>query len=218
MSFWQMFWITLSSPKVRFHLGWDVPKPHFLNGLLVPYQSTLSFPHSSAGKESVCNAGDLGSVPGLGRSPGEGERLPTLVFWPGEFHGLLHSTWGRKESDPTEWFHFLSNTNSILLFHSHKLILFNNSRASTGCRWAAHMGPRLWDTEGREGLCDGWSLRTWESAFISTAAAATDRHLLDISHVLGTSLTSSTLSGRVFFCFHFLELNSWNRQVKTHRI
>ena len=67
-----------------------MPKPHFLNGLLVPYQSTLSFPHSSAGKESVCNEGDLGSVPGLGRSPGEGERLPTLVFWPGEFHGLLH--------------------------------------------------------------------------------------------------------------------------------
>ena len=29
------------------------------------------FPHSSIGKESACNAGDLGSVPGLGRSPGE---------------------------------------------------------------------------------------------------------------------------------------------------
>ena len=27
---------------------------------------------SAAGKESACNAGDLGSVPGLGRSPGEG--------------------------------------------------------------------------------------------------------------------------------------------------
>lgn len=62
------------------------------------------------------------------------------------------------------------------------------------------MEPRLWDTEGREGLCDGWSLRTWESAFISVAAAAaTDRHLLDISHVLGTSLTSSTLNGCFFF-------------------
>ena len=32
---------------------------------------TLSFPGSSAGKESACNAGDPGSVPGLGRSPGE---------------------------------------------------------------------------------------------------------------------------------------------------
>ena len=32
----------------------------------------LGFPGSSAGKESVCNAGDLGSVPGSGRSPGKG--------------------------------------------------------------------------------------------------------------------------------------------------
>ena len=32
----------------------------------------LSFPGGSDGKESTCNAGDLGSIPGLGRSPGEG--------------------------------------------------------------------------------------------------------------------------------------------------
>ena len=31
--------------------------------------------------------GDPGSIPGLGRSPGEGEWLPTPVFLPGEFHG-----------------------------------------------------------------------------------------------------------------------------------
>ena len=31
------------------------------------------FPHSSVGKETACNAGDLGSIPGLGRSPGEGK-------------------------------------------------------------------------------------------------------------------------------------------------
>ena len=31
---------------------------------------------SSAGKESDCNAGDLGSIPGLGRSPGEGKGYP----------------------------------------------------------------------------------------------------------------------------------------------
>ena len=30
------------------------------------------FPHSSFGKESACNAGDLGSIAGLGRFPGEG--------------------------------------------------------------------------------------------------------------------------------------------------
>ena len=34
------------------------------------------FPHSSVGKESACNAEDLGSIPGSGRSPGEGNGNP----------------------------------------------------------------------------------------------------------------------------------------------
>ena len=34
------------------------------------------FPCGSTGKESACNAGDLGSIPGLGRSPGEGKGYP----------------------------------------------------------------------------------------------------------------------------------------------
>ena len=34
------------------------------------YIHIMGFPHGSAGKESTCNAGDLGSIPGLGRSPG----------------------------------------------------------------------------------------------------------------------------------------------------
>ena len=33
----------------------------------------ILFPHSSGGKESACNAGDPGLIPGLGRSPGEGK-------------------------------------------------------------------------------------------------------------------------------------------------
>ena len=33
----------------------------------------IGFPCDSAGKESDCNVGDLGSIPGLGRSPGEGK-------------------------------------------------------------------------------------------------------------------------------------------------
>ena len=35
------------------------------------------------------------------KSPWRRERLPTPVFWPGEFH-RLYSTWGHKESDTTE--------------------------------------------------------------------------------------------------------------------
>ena len=52
------------------------------------------FPCGSAGKESACNAGDLDSIPGLGRSPGEGKGYP-----------LQYSVWRIQwvtESDTTE--------------------------------------------------------------------------------------------------------------------
>ena len=45
------------------------------------------FPCSSVGKESACNAGDLGLVPGLGRFPGEGNDNPLQFFLPGESRG-----------------------------------------------------------------------------------------------------------------------------------
>ena len=61
------------------------------------YYSYMGFPGGSASKESSCNAGDLGSIPWVGRR----ERLTTPVFWPGEFHEL-YSPWGHKESDTTE--------------------------------------------------------------------------------------------------------------------
>ena len=59
------------------------------------------FPCGSAGKESAHNAGDLGSIPGLERCPGGGLRLPTPIFWPGEFH-KPYSPWGCKEADITQ--------------------------------------------------------------------------------------------------------------------
>ena len=46
----------------------------------------MGLPYSSDGKESAYNAGDLGSIPGSGRSPGEGNGNPP-VFLPGESHG-----------------------------------------------------------------------------------------------------------------------------------
>ena len=59
---------------------------------------TLGFPDISVGKESTCNAGDLGSIPRSGRSLGEGKGYPL------QYSGLenLYSPWGRKESDTTE--------------------------------------------------------------------------------------------------------------------
>ena len=41
----------------------------------------MGFPSGSAGKESACNAGDPGSIPGLGRSPGEGNGYPLQYSW-----------------------------------------------------------------------------------------------------------------------------------------
>ena len=46
----------------------------------------LGFPYSSLGKESVCNAEDLGSILGLGRFPWRRKWQPTPAFLPGESH------------------------------------------------------------------------------------------------------------------------------------
>ena len=63
---------------------------------------TKGFPGGSDGKESAYSAGNLDSIPGSGRSPGEGNGNPP-IFLPGEFHGqrslVGYSSWGRKESE-----------------------------------------------------------------------------------------------------------------------
>ena len=53
--------------------------------------SRVSFPGGSDGKESACNAGHLGLIPGEGRKiPFRREWLPSPVFLPGEFHAQRH--------------------------------------------------------------------------------------------------------------------------------
>ena len=54
---------------------------------LIKYLAKLGFPGGSEGKESVCNAGNLGSIPEAGRFPGEGNGYLLQYSWPGEFHG-----------------------------------------------------------------------------------------------------------------------------------
>ena len=48
--------------------------------ILIRNNSIFLFPCGSAGKESACNAGDLGLIPGLGRSLGEGKGYPLQYF------------------------------------------------------------------------------------------------------------------------------------------
>ena len=78
----------------------------------------LGFPGGSDGKESACNAGDLGSISGLGNPLEEG-RPPIPVFLLGEFHGQRslagYSPWGHKENEVTEHKQsFLTFLNKIL--------------------------------------------------------------------------------------------------------
>ena len=56
-----------------------------LSNLTFTFNVYKGFPHSSTGKESACHAGDLGSIPGLGRSPGEGKGYPL------QYSGLKNS-------------------------------------------------------------------------------------------------------------------------------
>ena len=59
-------------------------------------------PGGSAGQESSCNAGDLGSIPGLGRSPGEGKGYLLQYSGLENSMDLLYSPWGCKQLDMTE--------------------------------------------------------------------------------------------------------------------
>ena len=55
------------------------------------YYIAICFPCGSAGKESACNVGDLDSIPGLGRSPGEGKGCPLQ-------YSCLENSMDRKHS------------------------------------------------------------------------------------------------------------------------
>ena len=56
------------------------------------------FPDSSVGKESACNAGDPGSIPGSGRSPGEGIDYPLQYSWASLVAQLVKNTLAMRET------------------------------------------------------------------------------------------------------------------------
>ena len=65
----------------------------------------MGFPVGLDGEESTCNAGDLGLIPGSGRSPGGGHGNPLQDSCLENSHGqrsqVGYSPWGHKESDMT---------------------------------------------------------------------------------------------------------------------
>ena len=106
----------------------------------------IGFPVGLAGKESACNVGDLGSIPGLGRSPGE------VNGYPLQYSGLEKnsvdniSPWGCKELDMTErlshWviefqFHLLDLHWVHLIFNLFLLIQVKRTKLFL---WVTHAG------------------------------------------------------------------------------
>ena len=75
----------------------------------LPTPVFLGFPCGSDGKESACNVGDLGLIPGLGRSHGEGKGYPLQYSGLENPMDCIYSPWGHKESDRTEQLSLLRN-------------------------------------------------------------------------------------------------------------
>ena len=77
---------------------------------LYTHNTHMVFPHSSVCKESAYNAGDLGSIPGLWRCPGEGNGNPlqySCLENPMDREAWqLHCAWGRKSRTWLSDFHF----------------------------------------------------------------------------------------------------------------
>ena len=77
---WRIPW-TEESGGATVHGGNEEDMTEWLTASLSLFHYAFHLPHSSVGKESVCNAGDTGSIPGLGRSPGEGIGYPRQYSW-----------------------------------------------------------------------------------------------------------------------------------------
>ena len=108
------------------------------NGQLPFSPPPLGFPGGSTGKESACDAGDLGSIPGLGRSSGEGNGYPLQYSglensmdrgaWQATVHGIANS-WTQL-SDP----HFFINTVYVNINIVYKYTIFQTLIMQRNCQ------------------------------------------------------------------------------------
>ena len=80
----------------------------------------VGFPGGASGKEPAYQnkrQRRRGFNPWIGKIPWRRERLPTPVFWAGEFHGL-YSPWGLKELNTTEWLSLTKSVQILPLLHT----------------------------------------------------------------------------------------------------
>ena len=92
------------------------------------------FPGGSEVKASASNVGDLGSIPGSGRSPGEGNGNPLQYSYLENLHGQRslagYSPWGHKESDTTNYSFLESTVHAVL---RRGFLLYSSPHLSFDC-------------------------------------------------------------------------------------
>ena len=146
------------------------------------------FPCGSTGKESSCNAGDLGSIPGLGRSPGEGKGYPLQYSSLENFidclvHGVTKSwTWLSN-------FHFQSPIKFINECHLFAVIYMCLVLNLRGHYWtliwtlrffATDMNLCIWDKLSMPGcITILWLIQSFENKPVSPRAHAHNIHQID---------------------------------------
>ena len=88
----------------------------------------MGFPCGSAGNESACNAGDLGSIPGLGRSPGEGNGYP--LWYSGLENSMDHGV-ARSQTrlSSFQFTHFAMVCHSLFVEQRHGKAVLNFDQA-----------------------------------------------------------------------------------------
>ena len=110
----------------------------------------MGFPGGSAGEESACNAGDLGLIPGLGRSPGEGKGYPLQ-------HSGLENSMGcivhgvTKSRTRLSGFRFLLFISSVTLTDSLNLTMPQFSCLKIGHNDNAYLRVEGYLEEGLDG-------------------------------------------------------------------
>ena len=154
------------------------------------------FPCNSAGKESACNVGDLGSVPWVGKIPWRRERLPTPVFWPGEFHGL-YSPWGHMDYKSDQKYFIVTWTINVAQYEQLSLSL-------TGIGYSV-----LLRSANITFCFTNWRCGNPESRKSIRAILPTFAHFLSLCRILAILTVFQTFSSLLSLLWWFVTSDPW---------
>ena len=148
LSLWFIFWVNLDIRKICWRKE-RLPPPVF-----------LGFPGGSDGKESTCNVGDLGSIPGLGRSRGEGKGYPLQYSGPENSVHEVAKSWTRVNNFHFHFFVYGTRYDQLLLL---VFIIEVLNFSSTICSKPRGMWDlSSWNKDLTHTFCiKRWSLNQW---------------------------------------------------------